>query len=272
MTTVDDAQWIELEGAANARDVGGLPAGDGRRVVPNRLIRSDNLQTLTSADVHRLVHEHDVRTVVDLRTGREVESEGPGPMIAEPSVRVENLSLFPEAGHNTDAAAAENEDEYAPTVLVWQRDDRRQRAEQHGPAGYYLGYLQDRPDSIIAALRVIATGAGATIVHCAAGKDRTGVVVALALAEVGVTRDAIVADYARSGERIEGIFARLAVTRTYANDVADVDYDKHRPQAETMRRFLELVDEIHGGARSWLRDHGWTEDDAEALRSKLLVR
>ena len=56
---------------------------------------------------------------------------------------------------------------------------------------------------------MIAHSPGATIVHCAAGKDRTGTVVAIALAEVGVTREAIVADYARSAERIEHIFGRL---------------------------------------------------------------
>src|SRR5690606_39936022 len=71
------------------------------------------------------------------------------------------------------------------------------------PAGHYLGYLNNRGDSIVAALRVMARTDGAAIVHCAAGKDRTGVVCALALDVAGVTREAIVADYAQTGERSE---------------------------------------------------------------------
>ena len=90
-----------------------------------------------------------------------------------------HLSLFPESGHNTDVGAGEDED--APAVLPWQNQERKGQ----GVAGVYRRYLDDRSDSVIEALRVIANSDGATIVHCAAGKDRTGTVVAMALAEVG---------------------------------------------------------------------------------------
>ena len=71
--------WLELDGAVNARDLGGLPTVDGGQVQPRRLIRSDNLQGLSERDVRALVDEHNVRAVADLRTGVEVRSEGPGP-------------------------------------------------------------------------------------------------------------------------------------------------------------------------------------------------
>src|SRR6266496_4766084 len=61
-------RWIDLDGAANVRDLGGLPAGDGGSVRPGRLIRADNLQGLTPSDVDRLVAGHDVRAVADLRS------------------------------------------------------------------------------------------------------------------------------------------------------------------------------------------------------------
>ncbi|MDQ2797870.1 MAG: tyrosine-protein phosphatase [Actinomycetota bacterium] len=262
------ARWIDLDGAANVRDLGGLPTSDGMTVRPGRLIRSDNLQSLSEADVRTLVEDLGVRAVVDLRTGVEVRSEGPGPLMREPKVLVRHLSLFPEAGESTDAAAAED----ASVVLPWQSrelpdtDDERRR----GASGVYLKYLDDRADSIVDALRTIAVAPGATIVHCAAGKDRTGVVVAFALAEVGVTHEAIVEDYARSAERIEAIFDRLRSSHTYADDVSVKQIDEHRPRAVTMDRLLEAVDEIHGGVPAWLRSHGWTDDDAAALRRKLL--
>lgn len=263
-----DSRWIELDGAVNVRDLGGLPTVDGGQVQPDRLIRADNLQGLSAADVRALVDGHGVRAVADLRTGVEVDAEGPGPMTEEPLVVVEHLSLFPEAGRNTDAAAL---DEDAPVVLPWQnRDNDLSDHPRRGAAAVYLGYLEDRADSAITALRLIAHTDGATIVHCAAGKDRTGVVIALALAEVGVSREAIVEDYALSAERIEKIFARLMASRTYNADLSGQDIDKHRTRPETMERLLGLIDETFGGVPAWLRAHGWTDDDGAALRKQLL--
>jgi len=269
------ARWIDLDGAANARDLGGLPTADGSTVQAGRLIRSDNLQGLTESDVRLLVDDIGVRAVVDLRTGVEVRSEGPGPLMRESDVEVRNLSLFPEAGTATDAAAAED----GPVVLPWHEraasesgsESTRESGDEsrRGAAGVYLRYLDDRADSVLEALRTIAHSDGATVVHCAAGKDRTGVVIAFALAEVGVLRAAIVADYARSAERIEAIFARLRASHTYAQDLTD-EVDNHRPRAVTMERLLDAVDDIHGGVPAWLRTHGWSDADAAALRRKLL--
>ena len=264
-------QWIDLDGADNVRDVGGLPTEDGGTVRSGRLIRSDSLQQLSPGDVRHLVDDLGVQFVVDLRTGVEVESEGPGPMTREPAVTIRHLSLFPEAGHNTDAALADDDDD-APVVLPWQeRDNSLTDAERrHGASAVYLRYLDERADSILAALRTIAYSDGATIVHCAAGKDRTGTVVALALAEVGVTREAIVDDYAVSAERVEAIFARMRRTRTYAHDIGDEPVDKHKPRATSMRHLLDTMDQLFGGPSAWLRSQGWTVEDAAARRRTLL--
>ncbi len=263
-------RWIELAGADNVRDLAGLPTTDGRIVQPGRLIRSDSLQGLTDDDVRLLVDELNVRAVADLRTGIEVSHEGPGPMTREPAVEVRNLSLFLESGATTDAAAADD----APVVLPWQTRDAPDGTDEderwRGASGVYLRYLDDRGDSVLDALRMIAHTDGATLVHCAAGKDRTGVVVAFALAEVGVTRAAIVDDYAHSAERIGAIFRRLSSRRTYAAELGTEDADRHKPRAVTMERLLDAMDEQFGGIPAWLRTHGWTDADAAALRHHLL--
>jgi protein-tyrosine phosphatase len=259
-------RWIDLDGAVNVRDLGGLPAGDGRAVRPGRLIRADNLQGLTPSDVARLVVEHDVRAVADLRTLTELASEGPGPLTREPRVRIEHLSLLPEAGDNTDVVAAEPDD--GPVVLPWQRRDP---GDRRSAAVIYQCYLDDRPDSVVAALRLVAHTDGATIVHCAAGKDRTGVVVALALDAVGADRAAIVDDYARTGDRMKQILARLSASRTYAHDLEGVPDDQHLPRPVTMRVFLSELDNAYGGTSNWLRKHGWTDADDIALRAALLA-
>ena len=93
----------------------------------------------------------------------------------------------------------------------------------------YLGYLHDRPDSIVAALRDVTRAPGAALVHCAAGKDRTGVVCALALDTVGVSRAAVVEDYVATGERLSGILRRLRSSLTYAGDLDG------RPDDSTVR-------------------------------------
>ena len=266
MSEVATAHWIELEGADNVRDLGGLPTQDGRAVRPGRLIRSDSLQDLTPADVRRLVDDLQVRAVADLRTGVEVAGEGPGPMTREPAVRIEHLSLFPEPGEVTVADSNDG-----PVVLPWQEREETEDERRRGVSGVYLRYLDERADSVLTALRLIAGSPGAALVHCAAGKDRTGVVVALALAEVGVTRAAIIADYAASAERVEAILARLVTRRTYATDlIKDEPVDKHKPKPVTMERLLDAMDQQYGGVGAWLRDHGWTEQDAAALRAKLL--
>ena len=73
----------------------------------------------------------------------------------------------------------------------------------------YLGYLSDRGENVVAAVRLLADpDAGPALVHCAAGKDRTGVFVALVLDAIGVERDAVVADYALSAEQVEALFRR----------------------------------------------------------------
>lgn len=269
--------WIDLDGTANTRDVGGLPTRDGRKTRRHRLIRSDNLQNLSVADVACLIDEYEVKAVADLRTDIEVASEGPAPL--DERVDVHRLSLFAESGRNTDVLVGTDSDNGSdngsesdrPPVLPWQTRDAEQFEKPPLTAvEVYLRYLEDRPDSIVQAVRLIAHTQGATIVHCAAGKDRTGVVVALALDEVGVDREAIIADYAASAEHGDALIARLVSSRTYAADVGGKPANYHLPKAESMQLFLEAVDERFGGTSAWLRSHGWTDEDAAALQAALL--
>jgi protein tyrosine/serine phosphatase len=247
--------WIDLEGAVNAR-----------AVVPGRLLRSDNLQDLTATDIQHLVEDHRLRAVIDLRTGAEVRLEGPGPLTREERVVIEHRSLYPEAGEHTDAIEAD-------TIVPWQNGgDRGADLPDESPTvRAYWGYLEKRPDSIVAALRTIAAPPedGAVLVHCAAGKDRTGLVVALAMEVAGASREDVVADYARTSERIEQIVGRLASSPTYAHDMQTQDPYHHAARPESMARVLELLDERHGGPAGWLAEHGFTADDAAALRARL---
>ena len=99
----------------------------------------------------------------------------------------------------------------------------------------------------VAALRTVAYAPGAALVHCAAGKDRTGTVVALALSVAGVERDAVVADYAASSERVEQVVARLMSSPTYAENLRGRPISSHLSRPETMIAFLDHIDQAYGG-------------------------
>jgi protein-tyrosine phosphatase len=253
--------WIDLEGAVNVRDVGGLPTEDGGETVYGRVLRSENLQELSPADVRKLVDEIGVTTVVDLRTTGEVELEGPGPLDAVPSVRHAYHPVLPELGSRTDAVAE--------ALLLKKRELDLSRFPDDIMCGHYLGYLEERPEEVTGALRAIATSEGAAIVHCAAGKDRTGVIIALALLAAGVEPEAIVADYMATADRMDAIIERLSRSQTYASDVTSRPVRAHLPREETMKAFLEQLHVRYGGLPAWLAGNGFTSDELSLLRAKL---
>jgi len=254
MTLVDETPlWIELDGAVNAR-----------AVVAGVLLRSDNLQALSARDIGRLIGEHGLEVVLDLRTEVEVALEGPGPLIGDGRVRVEHHSLYPSQG-NTDL----DTDTIRPGTRPWGRDDAVSLPEETPLVRAYLGYMYSRPDSVVAAVREIACADGAVLVHCAAGKDRTATVVALALEASGAPRELIADDYLASGERIEQIMERLCSSETYRHELEGHDPQRHAPVPGTIERVLEIVEEQHGGAADWLLANGLREHELALLRERL---
>jgi protein tyrosine/serine phosphatase len=275
VTSTRTDRWVRLDGTTNMRDLGGLPTADGARTVPGRILRSDNLQTLSSDDVARLRSEFGLREVIDLRTTAEILLEGRGPLRDVPDVVHRHFSLLPERGHHTDVFAVEEDDPIGDLSAGWVETllPRQTAAHDQGepPAvRSYLGYLSDRPDHVVGALRALtAAEPGASVVHCAAGKDRTGVVVALALAVADVPHEEIVADYAMTADVIESLVAKLAASPTYAEDMDQRDIASHTPRAETMDRLLTVLDERFGGPVGWLETYGFGADEREALRARL---
>ncbi|MGW5238236.1 tyrosine-protein phosphatase [Monashia sp. NPDC004114] len=270
--------WIDLDGVVNMRDLGGMVTAGGDIVQPHRMLRSDNLQDLTPAAVRTLVRDIGLRDVVDLRTHVEVAKEGDGPLVAVPGIHHHHLTLYREDTSESGIPAAER-------ALPWETDERRarERAEHSGEdeahrrshdefwSEHYLSYLATRPDSVVAALHAIASSDGAVVVHCAAGKDRTGTVVGLALKVVGVPDDLVIADYAASADRVEAIMARLRAKPAYADNLKDKTVAQQSPTTDTMRMLLATLDERYGGVAGWLDEQGWSAADTDSLRRKLLA-
>lgn len=278
--------WIELAGVVNMRDLGGLRTDTGETVQQRRLLRSDNLQDLPAASVRTLVEAYHLTDVIDLRTHLEVETEGAGPLRGEAAVRHHHLTLYRDQA--SDAALP-----LAQRRLPWENDplpaagpqDAKARTDDaenrpaegsgHGHDAFwsehYLSYLSQRPDSVLAALAAIANSTGSAVVHCAAGKDRTGTVVGVALRTVGVLDDQIIADFAASAERVPLILERLRTRPAYAAGLATKTVAQQSPTTDTMRLLLTALDERYGGVHRWLAEHDWSPRDTERLRRKLLA-
>jgi protein tyrosine/serine phosphatase len=250
--------WLTLEGAVNARDLGGLPTVDGRTTRPGVLLRSDNLQDLTEKDIE-VLREHGLRTVLDLRTSAEVELIGPGPLRATDVTHL-HLDLIP---HGFEAR--EDDEDIVEKAIP------DETAGEHAMDHYYFDYVAHAPNEIATALRTIADPrSGAVLVHCAAGKDRTGVVCALALSLVGVKRQAVVDDYVRTDERIMAVRDRLLNTELYREDQLRRTPDSMRLHAGNMERFLDRADAAYGGVHGLAMSLGVDEETVAKLSRRLL--
>lgn len=240
-------RWLTVDGLANARDVGGLPLEGGGRVRPRVLLRTESLEGLGEAAVAHLTGELAVAQALDLRTDHERTTYGLG-ALAEAGIPVHRLSFIPETGI---ALPEVDLDDPHPMLL------------------HYLAYLEDGRDNVVDGVRRIAgLESGATLVHCAAGKDRTGVLVALVCSVAGVPREQIAEDYALSATRIDALFTKWTTASGEPMPPAE-EIDRHRPRAEVMAEFLRLLDERHGGPVGWLRSHGVTDDELARLRARL---
>ena len=259
-------RWIEIEGVVNMRDLGGLPTADGGRTAWRRLIRSDNLQDLSSEAVDHLVAAVGVRDIVDLRSETELHLLGDGPLRVLETLTHHHHSLLPDRPSGSRRPADRSAQDTG-LGSPWKKWDGRRDATFW--ADHYLGYLTERPDSVSAALDVISRSAGATIVHCAAGKDRTGTVVAMALSVAGVPDEVIVEDYVLSAERIARILDRLNAHPVYGDALRSQPVADQQPRAESMEAILRALRDRFGGAAGWLREQGWREDDLTRLRTHL---
>ncbi len=196
--------------------------------------------------------------MLDLRTDGELLLEGPGPLRDEPLVAHHHLTFIPQGFDDRRFADVEKA---IPDEVPAGPEDM---------SAFYIGYLRDAPNSVATALRLIADpAAGLCIVHCAAGKDRTGVLVALALLLAGVTREAVVADYLLTGERIAAIRERLVASPTYAPDVAPRSLDSMRPHERNITAFLDHVDADFDGVEALAARIGVEDATVQSLRARL---
>ncbi|MDQ1122881.1 tyrosine-protein phosphatase [Microbacterium trichothecenolyticum] len=231
-----------VPGATNFRDVGGLPAGEGR-TREGVLFRSGNLVHLDDDGVRRL-RDFGIRRVIDLRDEDE---------LAHAPSRLEDLPV---------------EVQHTPLFLG---SVASFFSRELSLAEMYDGIVDDSADRVVQAVRGILVAQPA-LVHCTVGKDRTGVTVAVALAAAGVDREAVVDDYARteqflSPERNAAVLA--AIRRVYPDNPHTEDLAARSP-APVMRALLARLDREYGSPAGYLRAHGLRDEELRRLREVLV--
>jgi len=240
---------IPLRGCFNFRDLGGYPAADGRSVVWRRLFRSDGLHHLTPEDVALLRGEIGLGEIIDLRSSGELRADGRGALAAEP-IRFHHLPLF---DRETDRRT---HPDYDPDTVTL--------ADRY----YFLAELAK--DALRQVLVVLAEADAAAVYHCAAGKDRTGIVSAIVLSILGVPDEIIVADYAASRENLDAIIERLLSSKGYRGMLEALPPDTMHADPETMISFLARLTAQYGSMRAYAVDAGVPEEQIEKLRARLL--
>ncbi len=242
------SRLIPLEGCLNFRDLGGYPAASARIVRWRQVFRSDALHLLTPQDVDRLRDELRIRDVIDLRSSAEVRSEGQGPL-ADQDVRFHHVPLF-------DGEV---------------RAEDRDRAAQISLADRYVFLAELAKERIGRVVTTVATAEAGAVFHCAAGKDRTGVISAILLGLLGVPDEVIVADYVATRENLDAIVERLNALEGYRTILATLPPDTMHADPETMLEFLERLRAAHGSFEDYAVAAGVTADAITTLRERLLA-
>ncbi len=139
-------------------------------------------------------------------------------------------------------------------------------------SNHYLWYLDIGREPLVQTLRTIGDRSSYPLVfHCAAGKDRTGVLAALVLDLLGVRREVIVEDYVLTTNRMELIVARFLRNTGDTRTIDELPAKALTLDAGAMEGFLEGLDERHGGARQWALSAGVPAGSLDAMATILLV-
>lgn len=247
-TSPDVDRRISLEGCLNFRDLGGYPTTSGRAVGWRRVFRSDALHHLTGPDVARLRDELGVRVVIDLRSTAELRADPRRPLEGEP-IAVHHAPLFDGERSTTDSGMSRGD------MSLGER---------------YMGLAEFAKDRIAFVLETIANAPGSAVYHCAAGKDRTGVISALLLGLVGVRDDLIAIDYAATRDSLDAIIARLMATEGYETMFETLPPDTLHAHPETILEMLDLLRKRHGSIHDYARSAGVSAAALDRLETKLL--
>ncbi|QTE02264.1 tyrosine-protein phosphatase [Streptomyces cyanogenus] len=254
----------ELAGVRNFRDVGGLPTVDGRRVRHGVLFRSGHLAHATQEDAAFLA-SLGLHTVFDFRNAADQKLEGPD--VELPGVRYVNLPLSdPADGAAFWKMVREGDLDQLRAIL----DDGKGAARM---IASYRKIVTERTAEHSRVLHALADDSVPALMHCAAGKDRAGISVAVTLLAVGVERDAILADYLESaaGHRRYKVRRSGSADTAYTPEVMELLDPLFDARAEYLEAAFTSIEQTWGDVDTYLaRGLGFSAESRDRLRERLL--
>lgn len=231
----------------NARDLGGLPTVDGSETQWRVVIRSDLLSRLTEQGQQAML-DYGVRTIIDLRASHEAQAEPSAFTTATTDLRAPTYLNLPI-------------EKYYPHVsaLISKAETR---------AEVYCITLDHYPDAVVAIMQAIANAQpGGVVIHCHAGKDRTGIVAALLLSLAGVRADAIAEDYAESQRRLWPLYEQQVAEA--GGEAAIGFWLKPTATLDMMHTMLSHLEARYGGVREYLMAAGMADAEIDCLVRRL---
>lgn len=234
-------------GLHNIRDLGGLPRQGGGHTAPHRVLRACAMRHIGDADRAALINAG-LSTVIDLRSAAEIAAV-PAAFAGQPGVSTLHHPVFSDLDPLASMIAAD------PDFRLEQR---------------YVRALERAAPRFAAVIAAVADAApGLVVVHCTAGKDRTGIVAAMLLDLAGVPHPAIIADYARTADHGAALLADLRRRALAAGQpVASVDTTLAAPP-QAMAATLAVLDQVHGGTVAYLRQAGLPQDILDRAAARL---
>lgn len=238
-----------LPGIPNFRDAGGLATG---RLRPGRVFRSAQLSPLTDEDSARLL-DLDVRAVFDLRTSDEVQHR-PDTLPGDLAATV--LDVLADRPHSGAAAVASLVTAKQDQTTIEDVNDAVSDGRAHDLMIETYRLLVSLPSAHSAyrtLLASIAHGEGASVIHCTAGKDRTGWAIAVLQRLSGASLDDVMADYLMSNAEMEGAYRPMLDSFAAAGGDAASLSDMIFVRPEYLDAAVTLMHRVHGGLDDYLR-------------------
>lgn len=241
--TVTPARSVEIDGLFNMRDLGGFRAGD-QTTKWQTLYRSDALDRVTQQGREQFA-ALGIATIVDLRD----DSERQLALTALPGVTIVPSPIL----------QGINDSIRDPGITI---------------EAFYAWLVREHGTNYVNALRQVTNALNTPVlVHCTAGKDRTGTLVAMALLSIGVDRDDVLHDYSQSEHHLAGEWAdrhRANFLQAGYTLTPNLERLLARSPAETLDETLTLLETEHGSVPEYLRAHGMREPDFQHLAASLL--
>jgi protein-tyrosine phosphatase len=253
--TEEYSRHLKFESVYNFRDIGGYPTREGYTVAWRKVFRCGEFRNMTQDDFKRLTSELGVVSVIDLRSGSELENNGKG-LLEGSDIKYCNIAFM-----------TDDDDPEA-------NDNRYAHCTNMGEFYLEMARQKDYGKRIIEALEVIADPKNHPIVfHCAVGKDRTGMLAAVLLSLLGVAEKDIIEDYALSEPYMDELLARLKNNPPKSGgppmDIPDYFW---KAAPESMELFLSTLRREYGSISDYLAAQGAEMSLISRLKTALLSR